>query len=324
MFEIASIPFQKIDIQKINLIDERYQISIQKNFSILCQSIQQMGLMNSPVIQEIDSKYRVISGFGRILAAKEIGMQWISCHVVSSEVSDYDCARWAIAENISQRCLMPLEQSRALHLIEKFLPKNATILEIAQQMGLPSTQNAIRQIRPLCHMPHYIQRGIANEYIAIPIAHALTHFSENDACCFAKLLEKIHAGVNIQREILTTCDEIAKRDRISVSDLLDSQSVHAIMSKYADDRKQRICYLRQYFKRLRYPTYTAVKNKVDSDIKGLKLNDQTQLITPPFFESEIWQIQINFRNINELKQSFADVLSKTDAINKIIEQDIQI
>jgi ParB family chromosome partitioning protein len=324
MFEIASTPILKIDIQQIDLEDERYRISIQKNFSLLCQSIQLMGVMTPPVIQEKASKYLVISGFQRIYACKVIGMELIPCHVVSSDFSEHDCARWAIAENASQRSLIPLEQSRALRLIETIFPEKATVLAVAQQMGLPSTQKAMHQIRPLCHMPQHIQDGIANAYIAIPIAHALRHFSENDIRCVANLFKQLNAGVNIQRELLSTCDEIAKRDNKSVADILNSDSVNSIMSKYADDRKQRIYYLRQYLKRLRYPTYTSVKSKVESSMKRLKLNAQTQLVPPPFFESDIWQIQINFINIKELKHSLANVLSRTDAINTIISQDIQI
>jgi len=324
MFEMASTPIQKIDMQNIDLEDDRYQISIQNNFNILCQSIQQMGVMRPPVIQNKESNFRVVSGFQRILAGKEIGMEFISCHVVPPDVSEYDCARWAIAENASQRSLMPLEQSRAVRLIEKILPDNATLCEIAQHMGLPSSQKALDHIRPLCAMAQYIQAGIANDYIALPIAHALTHFSENDARCFANLLKRLNVGVNIQRELLTTCEEIAKRDNKSVTNLLDSEPVIAIMDRYRDDRKQCIYYLRQYLKRVRYPAYTAVKSKVESNMKRLKLNEQTRLVPPPFFESDLWQIQVSFKDINELKDSFADVLSKTDAINTIIAQDIQI
>jgi len=322
MFEIASIPILQIDIQKIDLKDKLYQISIQKNFRLLCQSIQQMGVMHPPVLQDKGAKYRVISGFQRILACKEIGMEMVSGRVVPSDISEHECARWAVADNASQRSLAPLEQSRSLTLIEKTLPKHMTIHAMAQQLGLPTTTRAIHQIRPLCHMAHYIQKGIANEYIAIPIAHILTQLSENDALSFSQLFEQLSAGINIQRELLTRCDEIAKRDKQSVTDILESEPVKSILDRYADDRRQRIHYIREHLKTRRYPNYTAMEQKVKSNIKDLKLNQQTRLEHPQYFESDTWHLQINFKNIRELKHSLADVLSRTDAINQIIEQDI--
>jgi len=324
MSEIAFAPIQQIDLKKIDLNDNLYQITIPKNFDALCQSIQQMGMMHQPVLQAKNLTYRVISGFQRILASQKIGMEMISGRVVESDVSAYDCARWAVADNTSQRSLTPLEQSRALALIEKTLPKTVTIHEVACQMGLPVTSKAIHQIRTLCHMAPYIQKGIAKEYIAIPIAHALTNFSDTDAFSFAKLFEQLNVGINIQRELLTTCDEISKRDHKSVTDIIESETVKSIIVRYADDRKQRIHYIREHFKTIRYPTYTTIKRKVDSNIKHLKLDKPTRLTPPPYFESDIWQLQIDFKSIKDLNNSLTNILSKTDSINKIIEQDIRL
>jgi len=322
MSEIAFAPVEQIDLKKIDLNDKMYQISMQKNFALLCQSIKQMGVMNPPVLQAKKATYRVISGFQRILACQEIGMEMISGRVLGSNDSAHDCAKWAVADNACQRSLTPLEQSRALTLIENTLPKNLSIHEVAFQMGLPATSKAIHQIRPLCHMAQYIQKGIAKEYIAIPIAHALTHFSDMDAFSFATLFQQLNVGVNIQREILTTCDEISKRDNKSVTDIIESEPVMSILVRYADDRKQRIHHMREHFRTIRYPNYTAIQRKVESNIKHLKLDKPTRLTPPPYFESDIWQLQIEFKNIKDLNDSLANVLSKTDAINKIIEQDI--
>jgi len=324
MFDIDSCRIQKIDLQEIDLKDLFYQISNQKKFVLLCQSIQQMGVMHPPVLQKKNVRYRVISGFQRILACKETGMKAISCRVVSSDISAYDCARWAVADNASQRNLSVMEQSRALALLEKTLPENISIHAIAQKMGLPSTQRAIHQIRPLCHMAPFIQQGIANEYIAIPIAQSLTHFSENDALCLAQLFEQLRAGVNIQREILITCDEIAKRDAMSITDILENESIRSIMSRYKDDRKQRIHYIREHLKAVRYPNYTQVKDKVASSINHLKLTHQIQLSPPPYFESDIWYLHVKFKTIKELNDLLADVLSKANAINTILKKDINL
>jgi ParB family chromosome partitioning protein len=324
MFEIDSCPIKQIDLQKIDIKDTLYQISIQNNFSLLCQSIQQMGVMHPPVLQEKALKFRIISGFQRVLACKEIGMKKISSCVVSSDILDHDCARWAVADNAAQRRLSPLEQSRALTLLEKTLPENLTIDEIAKQMGLPATTKAIQLIYPLCHMASHIQKGIASEYIAIPIAHALTRFSEKDALCFTQFLEELRAGVNIQRELLTTCDEIAKRDNKTITDILGSETTRTIMAQYEDDRKQRIYYIREYLKALRYPNYSAMKNKVESRMNQLKLNNRTQLVPPPYFESDIWHLHIKFKNIKEMNDLVSDILSKANAINTIIKQDIYL
>jgi hypothetical protein len=324
MFEIASSPIEQIDIQKIDLQDPFYQISNQNQLNLLCQSIQQMGVMHPPLLQCKGIKYRIICGFQRIFACKEMGKDVISSRVVKSDTPQHICAKWAVVDNTSQRMLTPLEQSRALTLIETTLPEHSSIHAVAQQIGLPATARAIQQIRPLCHMMQSIQQGIANEYIAIPIAHEITQLPENDAYCFAQLFENLCVGINIQRELLTTCTEIGKRDNKSITDILNSEPVQTIMEKYADDRKQRIHYIRSCLKELRYPHFSKLQQQVETAIKNLKLDQQTRLVPPPYFENNIWSLQIRFNTKSELNHCLADVSSKTDKINKIIEQDIHI
>jgi ParB family chromosome partitioning protein len=324
MFEIASIPIQQIDLQTIDLEDRLYQISDQKDLRLLCQSIQNMGLMHPPIFQAVDLKYRIVSGFMRVFACQEMGMKHIPGRVLKSDVSEHDCAKWAVTDNAIQRNLSPLEQSRALALIEKTMPDHMTLQVLAQQMGLPSTDKAIHQIRQLCQMPEFIQLGIANEYIAIPIARELIQFSETDALQFVKILKRLNPGLNIQRELLITCDEIAKRDNTTITDLLCSDDVTSILTHFSDDRKLCIHNLREHFKRLRYPNFTTIKHQVESGIKQLKLNKQTKLIPPPYFESNAWILQITFKDIGELADCLSGVISKTKGIKKIIEQDIQL
>jgi len=324
MFDISLIPIQQIDLYQIDLNDTWYQISIPKNFRSLCQSIKEMGVMHPPVLQAKESRYRVVSGFQRILACQEIGMQQVSGRVVKSNLSPYDCARWAVTDNVFQRNLTTLEQSRALTLLENSLPDNISIQDVALQMGLPTSKRAMNQIRPLCHMSLFIQEGIAKEYIAIPIAHVLAQFSENDKQSFSKLFAAINVGLNIQRELLTTCDEIAKRDNKSLTEIITSEKVISIMREYADDRKQCVHYLREYLRTIRYPNYSKIKHQVETSIKHLKLNHQIRLLPPSHFENDSWNLQISFKNTNHLNDCLQDVLSRLDAINKIMEQDIQL
>jgi len=324
MFDITTIPIQQIELQHIDFEDKLYQISEQKNCRLLCQSIQNIGMMHPPLFQAMDSKYRVVSGFMRIFACQEIGMKTIPGRVVQSDISDYDCAKWAVTDNIIQRSLSPLEQSRALTLIEKTMPETMSLQTLTLQLGLPSTSKAIQHIKPLCHMPKFIQMGIAKEYIAIPIARELVHLSENDALSIVKIFKQLNPGLNIQRELLLTCDEISKRDNKSVKDLLGSDAVMTILTDFSDDRKQCIHQIREHFKRLRYPNFTKIKDRVASGIKHLKLNKQTKLIPPLFFESNTWNLQIIFKNSSELEHCLSDLLSRTKAINTIIEQDTQL
>jgi len=322
MFDIAAMSLEQVELQTIDLTDSFFQISLPKDLTLLCQSIEKIGVMHPPVLQKhsvTTASYRVISGFQRVFACQEIGLSKIPVHVMGSDVSLLDCAKWAIADNRSQRTLSPLEQSKALALIENTMPPNLSIGDIAQSLGLPSTKKAMDKIRPLCHMPDFIQQGIVHEYIALPIAHSIAQLPETDARSYTQLFKQLKAGVNVQREILSTCDEIARRDHKQVPEIL--APVQSILTQFADDRQQRIQSTRLFFKAQRFPNLTDMEQRVTAQIMKLNFKSQIQLIPPPYFENKSWRVEINFKDIDELSQSLANVLSRTDAINHLIKQD---
>jgi len=317
--------FQKVDLNVINLTDKRFQISFHDPLDDLSQSIKYVGLMNPPIVQAQmlpEKSYVVVSGFRRILACKEIGMSNIPCRVLSFEAPEFYCAARAIADNTFHRELSPLEQSRALLLLEKTIPNGMSFSSAAKMLGLPASSKAIKLIQPLCHMPECIQAGVAQAYIAIPIAHQLSQLPEIHAS-ICELFARLRPGLNIQREILTFGIEIARSNQQSLSDIFNEKQLKDIISQH-EDRKQGIQAVRSYLKALRYPHFSTVEKRVKTHIYDLKLKPNARLEPPLYFENNNWLLAISFKHVNELNDSLADVLSKTSAIGQIIEQDIKI
>ena len=316
----AFASIQKVALKNIDLSDKKYQISVPKAFSELCKSIEMLGLMHPPLVQKITScnfSYRVVSGFQRIRACQHLKIECIPCHVISADISAFDCAKRAIADNNCQRPLNILEQSRSLALIKKYLPESASFQSVAKDLGLPASQKAINRISPLCDMLANIQEGIENEYISLPIAHSLSKLPSQDAKTFANLFAQLRPGLNYQREIFTYSYEISKRDQITVTEILESQAVQQILSSDGD-RKYKINTIRNHLKCLRFPQYSNMEKKVLQQINNLKLPFQTKLSPPAYFEGNTYLLQMTFKNAAELQQSLADVLSKTNAIEDIL------
>ena len=311
-------PIKNIDLKTIDCSDSYYQLSVSNGFSDLCLSIEQIGLIHPPAIQKQPNQdtYRIINGFQRIQACQQLEMMRIPCYELPENVSSFTCAKRAVADNC-HRTLNVLEQSRGLSLIEKTLPEHMSLQEVAGQLGLPVSQKAMRLIRPLCDMFHCIQAGISNDYIALPVAHKLAALSETDAQLITRMFEQLKPGLNIQREILTYCDEISKRDQLSFDDVLNHKQIRKIMSDDVD-RKQKIHWVRMYLKSVRYPSFVEMETRVMKQIERLQLKTDIKLIPPPYFENNRYELHIGFNNKNALHQSLNDILSKMDTIDTIL------
>jgi ParB family chromosome partitioning protein len=134
----------------------------------LAQSIKEVGLLQPPVVRQIDSnKYQLIMGERRFRAAKIAGLKTIP--VIIRQTTDDQLLREALIENIHRSQLNPLEEGAAFsQLLQDF---NYTHDELAARLGKsrPAISNTLR----LLNLPPTVQRKVAAGVISAGHARAL-------------------------------------------------------------------------------------------------------------------------------------------------------
>ena len=134
----------------------------------LTASIQEVGLLQPPVVREISSgRYELIMGERRFRAAKAAGLK--SIQVIIRQTSDNDLLRDALIENIHRSQLNALEEAAAYtELLNDF---NCTHEELAQRLGKsrPHLTNTMR----LLNLPATVQRKVAAGVLSAGHARAL-------------------------------------------------------------------------------------------------------------------------------------------------------
>lgn len=126
-----SYTFRTIAID--NITENGGNIRKVEGISDLVSSIQAHGIINPITVTSdfgMKTKYRVIAGFRRLAAAKEIGLETIPCHVIDKEEDGID--EMSLTENITRMDMTPYEECMAVkHLISK---KN-TVQKVARKFG---------------------------------------------------------------------------------------------------------------------------------------------------------------------------------------------
>lgn len=134
----------------------------------LTASIEEVGLLQPPVVREISSgRYELIMGERRFRAAKAAGLK--SIQVIIRQTSDNDLLRDALIENLHRSQLNALEEAAAYtELLNDF---NCTHEELAQRLGKsrPHLTNTLR----LLNLPATVQRKVAAGVLSAGHARAL-------------------------------------------------------------------------------------------------------------------------------------------------------
>ena len=291
-----TIPLSRIDTK-----DDTYRITTRTDIDDLLASIPREGVLNPPFVVAKPNGFSIVSGFRRIGACTELGVNEISVRILELNRRPLDNLRLAIADNAHQRPLNLIEISRSLHKLATHLNTKQDLVETAVSLGLPSNPAAIEKIRDLCLLPEAIQDAIMTDTISLSMAMDLKKMLPDCALAFVGLFSEFKLSLNKQREIMGLVKEIARRDDISEQNVLEERSLQNIIRDQDLDRNQKARQLRTYLRQRRFPHIVKVETEFEWQRKQLGLGNDIKLIPPKDFEGRRYSLSMSFSSIDDLQ-----------------------
>jgi ParB family chromosome partitioning protein len=290
-----------LPVSEIDDEDPTFRITTRTNFDDLSPSIDCLGLIHPPILKPSASGFIVVSGFRRIAACRALRWNRMPVCVLPSNCSPLDTVHCAIADNALQRTLNLVEVSRCVNLLAGVVRNDAQLLAWATCLQLPRSLEALRRIQPLCRFPQSIQNGVLAETISLPMALELAALDEDMGSAFAHLFDVLRISLNKQREILLLVREIALREDVPLSSVLNEDAPAGILSNPDLDRGQQARMIRNYLRRRRYPNIAEAESRFASRVKELNLGQHLKLIPPNDFEGTGFIFELRFADLPELE-----------------------
>ncbi len=260
---------KRVRIDRIDPSDETYRITTESEIDRLIDSIQAVGLINFPILIRKDQGFTIISGFRRIASCGALGWTHIDGRIVDPQTPLRETANMAISENVFQRTLNLIEQSRVVLLLSTFYNSDHILAKKAAHFGLPNSPSFTKKIKQICLLPEPIQSGVLSNAISFAMALELGILVKEIGVIFANLFVRLKLSLNKQREIVMHAKEISQREDISVLKVLEEGDIEKILNSEDLDQREQAQRIRSYLERRRFPTVVARKKKVEIFVKNL-------------------------------------------------------
>ncbi|MDP7353586.1 MAG: ParB/RepB/Spo0J family partition protein [Desulfobacterales bacterium] len=293
---------KRVRIDRIDPSDETYRITTESEIDRLIDSIQAVGLINFPILIRKDQGFTIISGFRRIASCGALGWTHIDGRIVDPQTPLRETANMAISENVFQRTLNLIEQSRVVLLLSTFYNSDHILAKKAAHFGLPNSPSFTKKIKQICLLPEPIQSGVLSNAISFAMALELGILVKEIGVIFANLFVRLKLSLNKQREIVMHAKEISQREDISVLKVLEEGDIEKILNSEDLDQREQAQRIRSYLERRRFPTVVARKKKVEIFVKNLKLEKNTKLIPSKYFEDPTFTLKLHFKDSEGLKR----------------------
>ncbi len=310
----AVVPFSDVQFD-----DRSYRITTEndKDDAWLEQSIEEVGLLTSPILQKSGrDTYRVVAGFRRLAVMQRLKKTEAACRLLGQAATDLDCLKIAIIDNSWQRPLNPGEQARAIHKLSLMIGNQDELCRNANRLGLPSTVTALTNLQAVYSLPEAVFDDVSAGRIAISTALFLNSLDTQTAGIMARLFVDLKLGGNKQRAAITLVEEITAAEDISFHQLLDQISDQTIIIDPDADRARRSEHFFTYLRSRRFPRLSSAEADFSKKIKGLKPGRGAKLMPPIDFEGTAYTLQLTFKDKKDLDRHimFLKRISKSDLI----------
>ena len=267
--------YRTVALEEIDSEEAPFRITTNDTVSDLSNALNQVGLINPPVLTHQANRYVVVCGHRRILAARALSWKTIPVRISTAQNDPLTCTLLAISDNSIERPLNLIETSRALSLLNSFIPDKKERYRVAGNLGLPSNPSLIKKIEPLCNLPQQMQNGILSGEISLPSALMLSKLKPRNAGLISEFLMRLKLSLSKQKELIVILQEIARREECTVEEIIRSEKIQSILDDPEMDRPRKSGLIRTYLKHRRFPNISSALDSFEELKKGLALGENT-------------------------------------------------
>lgn len=316
-----------VKIEKIDFDVRDYDVTFDEisegNLEILTDSTERLGILNPIRLIDNGDIFIIISGRKRVTAAKNAGMSEVPAFVYDNSITDRYAMTLGLIDNFPEREYTAVEASWIIHrLVRNFgVDDDEIIRDFFPLLRLTPSKKILVELLSIYELTGEIKILAHHRRYSRKILVRWLDFAADDRRQITKLISSAHFGSGAAMEILKLLSELTIRDEASVEVILENDRIKAIMNDKNLSQNEKGEKLRGAIKRLRYPMLDELERKFNKWAEDLNIPRGAKISHTPYFEGEMLEFSINFRDTKGLKEmgEFLIEASEREEMSKLLE-----
>ncbi len=282
-------------------------------------SIKGFGILNPPyLLSDQDDRFRVVAGYRRLLALRELGWSDAVCQILPDDFPPLEALLLNLHDNLVHRHLNSVEKGMALHRLTRFLTKEEIVTNFMPILGIPSNRQALEQFLGLEELEEKIRISVAMERLSPRVAGLMCSLGRDDRLRMNDLFVSLRWSFSQQWEATQWIMEIAGREGRSIREVMEDERIREVLKNDKMNSPQKVRAIVRALRERRSPILMESERSFKRGISDLSLPSGVRVIPPPFFEGTDYRLEIVFREGKELREKAAR-LSRTAGLEEITD-----
>jgi len=266
-----------------------------------------------------DPRYRLVSGRGRLLAARELGLETIPAVVLDAD--EGDAVIRGLMEHYPDRRYSAAQAAVLCDLLVSRIGVDRARLtcEILGLLGFSGAKRVLDDLLDTAGLGDDVLMLAHRRGYSLRVLVRWARFDSSDRHDIAGLFRRVRLGSGPGDEVLGILREISVRDGTGVKDILDAPELSLLLDG-DDEAVQRLGEeVRAILRSLRYPRFTAQKREFDRAAASLPLPKSAVIDHHPTFEGGGIGFSCRFQNPEEMEEAarFLRDAAGSDAVKKL-------
>lgn len=311
---------KKIPIEQIDFLDDTFRISFNRDYSKLRTSIEEMNIINTPIIREInEDRYIIVSGYGRLKILKELEME-AYCRVIDGDdIDETTLFLTNFYENVTERGFNLIEQSIALNKLRKYFTDDVVLAEALPLFGYHPSKTLFDRIISYIQLPEKGQLMIVEETLNPAIVPKLLIFTPDEINTILEIFEHTKMTFSMEKEFVEGVYEISKRTDKSIKEILENAEIKETIQNEKLQPYEKCTIIRNFIKKNLFPQFTHAEEQYNHIIKESGIMGKCKITPPPYFEGKTFKFGFTADSPTELQQKLLSLQNKIDKIKEIFE-----
>lgn len=291
-----------VELESVDFSERTFAIRRFSPSDALHRSLDRHGILNPPwVLSERAGRFIIVDGFKRLEWARDRRLQSIDCMVFPA-----DSDRAALMLNrIEARLFGPspnaAEKAQIVSKLARHVPSERLPRELAGMQGLVSHPGAVEAWRRVADSGGALLPALGAEEIGERAALEIVKWDEADRDAMIALLKILRCSSSIQLEIVERVDEISRQQGRSRREVLHEGELTRIAADPGANRRQKTQEIREVLRHWRFPRLSARADRFAEELVDASLPGGIEVVPPPSFEGEDWQLRIGFSDPEQLR-----------------------
>jgi hypothetical protein len=304
---LQSTPLE-VEISDIDLNPGPFCMSFNFNMGPLKASIERCGILNPPyLLRNSDDSFRVVAGYRRLLAVRELGWSYTDCRVLPDGFPPLKALLLNLYDNLTQRKLNDVEKAMVLQRLSHFINPEEIVARFMPLLDIPSNQRTLDLFLGLEQLEDPIRVSIARERVSPRVAGLMRNLNTDDRLKLTELFTTLRWSFNLQWEVIQWLVEIAGREGRSIQELMEDSGAKEILSSEKMSNPQKLKAIVEIFRGRRYPSVVKAGTEFRKGVSQLSLPEGVRISPPPFFEGADYRLEIVFSQGRELRKKLKEL-----------------